>query len=242
MLGEYGNKEQRPKRRESEWVPKTTLGALVKEGKITSLDDIFYHSLRIRESEIVDHLLGKECIFEEILSRSAVQKQGKAGEKTSMKVCVAVGNKNGYIGVGTYSSREMDTALRGAIRNAKMNIIPVRMGQWDGFDNLRNTIACKASGKCGSVVVKLMPAPMGIGIAFSRVERKMLELAGIKDIKVQAFGRTSTTENFAKAILNALYNSSSMYIPDQWNSDVKLIKPSVEFASFLNKIDKVKVK
>jgi len=42
---------------EEEWVPKTKVGRMVKEGKITSLAELFANHLRITEVEIVDYLL-----------------------------------------------------------------------------------------------------------------------------------------------------------------------------------------
>ena len=41
-----------------EWIPVTKLGRLVKDGKVTSVEEIFLFSLPIKEYQIVDHLLG----------------------------------------------------------------------------------------------------------------------------------------------------------------------------------------
>ncbi|HKT22347.1 MAG TPA: hypothetical protein VJR06_07060, partial [Nitrososphaerales archaeon] len=50
---------QRRDRQEEEqvWVPRTKLGQLVSEGKISSLDEIFRSGQRVREAEIVKKLL-----------------------------------------------------------------------------------------------------------------------------------------------------------------------------------------
>ncbi|KAI4291981.1 small subunit ribosomal protein S2e [Pancytospora philotis] len=227
-------KTARPKfRREQEWVPKTRVGRLVKMGKITSIEEIFRSSYRIKEPEIVDHLLGKANLREELIASKSVQKQSKAGQKTSMKACVIIGNCNGYIGIGTHSSREMSVAIKGAIARAKMNMIPVRMGQWDGDSGNKHTVAVRASGKCGSVTVKLIPATMGTGFEVSEVHRKIFELAGLKDIYVKSYGCTKTTENMAKATILALENSSNMFIPSQWEAAPKRINPVVEHAEVL---------
>lgn len=37
-----------------EWIPATKLGRLVREGKFSSITDIFRYSIRIKEPEIVD--------------------------------------------------------------------------------------------------------------------------------------------------------------------------------------------
>lgn len=225
-------------RREQEWIPKTNLGRLVKTGKVTSIDQIFRSSIRIQEPEIVDHLLGKSSLQEELISIKSVQKQSKAGQKTSMKVVAVVGNGSGYIGIGTHSARELSAAIKGATSKAKMAIIPVRMGQWDGVGDLKHTVATQASGKCGSVIVKLVPAPMGTGIEVSDIHRRIFELAGIQDIFVKSYGCTRTTENLGKATIRAFEKSSSMFIPEQWDNTAKILNPLVEHSDILIQLEK----
>ncbi|ORD94984.1 RS23 [Enterospora canceri] len=220
------------------WTPKTRLGLLVKNGHIKSIDEIFKHSLRIQEPEIVDHLLGKDKLQEELLSIKSVQKQSKAGQKTSMKVVAIVGNGTGYIGLGTHSAREMSTSIKGAISKAKMNIFPVRMGQWEGLGTNKHTVACKASGKCGTVIVKVVPAPIGTGNAWSDIQRRIFELAGIQDIFIKSFGCTRTTENLAKATLLALKKSSAMYIPSQWNDSRISENPFIKHSDTIRQLEK----
>jgi hypothetical protein len=53
-------------------------------------------------------------------------------------------------------------------------------------------------GKCGSTVVRLIPAPRGTGIVAAGVPKKLLTMAGIEDCYTQARGATSTLGNFAK--------------------------------------------
>ena len=56
-----------------EWIPKTKVGMLVKEGKITSIDQLFEMNLPIREIEIVDTLLPN--LKHEIVNVNLVQRQ-----------------------------------------------------------------------------------------------------------------------------------------------------------------------
>jgi len=44
---------------EKEWQPVTKLGRLVKAGKIKSMEEIYLHSLPIKEYQIVDYFLPK---------------------------------------------------------------------------------------------------------------------------------------------------------------------------------------
>ena len=47
------------KSEEKEWQPVTKLGRLVKAGKINSMEEIYLHSLPIKEFQIVDNFLPK---------------------------------------------------------------------------------------------------------------------------------------------------------------------------------------
>jgi len=46
-----------PKNDEKEWQPVTKLGRLVKAGKIKSMEEIYLHSLPVKEYQIVDFFL-----------------------------------------------------------------------------------------------------------------------------------------------------------------------------------------
>jgi hypothetical protein len=57
--GRRGPRRGGNKSEEKEWQPVTKLGRLVKAGKITSMEQIYLHSLPIKEYQIVDHFLPK---------------------------------------------------------------------------------------------------------------------------------------------------------------------------------------
>jgi small subunit ribosomal protein S2e len=59
----------------------TKLGRLVKYSLIKSLEEIYTHSIPIKESQIVDELLarGKKELSDEVMKIMSVQKQTKAG-------------------------------------------------------------------------------------------------------------------------------------------------------------------
>ena len=54
------------------------------------------------------------------------------------------------------------------------------------------------TGKCGSVSVRLIPAPRGTGIVAAPVPKKLLNMAGIEDVYTQSVGATATLGNFGK--------------------------------------------
>lgn len=55
--GRRGARRGGAKSEEKEWQPVTKLGRLVKAGKITSMEQIYLHSLPIKEYQIVDWFL-----------------------------------------------------------------------------------------------------------------------------------------------------------------------------------------
>ena len=186
------------------WIPRTSLGRLVKEGRITSIYEIFEQNLTIKEPQIVDFLVPD--LKHEILDVTIVQKQTDAGEMTRFKVLVVIGNEDGLVGLGSGKARQMRFAIEKAIINAKLNVIPVRRGcgSWECSCNRPHSVPFRVQGKEGSVVVELLPAPRGVGLVAGDVAKTVLRLAGIEDVWVRARGETRTTQNFAGAVFNAL--------------------------------------
>uniref|UniRef100_A0A6G1SLH5 Small ribosomal subunit protein uS5 n=1 Tax=Aceria tosichella TaxID=561515 RepID=A0A6G1SLH5_9ACAR len=198
-----------------DWQPVTRLGRLVKEGKIQSLEEIYRMSLPIKEAEIIDHFLGPS-LKDEVLKIMPVQKQTRAGQRTRFKAFVAVGDGNGHVGFGVKCSKEVATAIRGAITLAKLSVVPVRRGYWGNKIGKPHTVPCKVNGKCGSVRVRLIPAPRGTGIVSAPVPKKLLTMAGIEDCYTQASGSTATLGNFAQATYLAIQKTYSYLTPDLW--------------------------
>lgn len=191
-----------------EWEPKTNLGHMVKEGTITDIDEIFEKGLPIMELEIIDALLPD--LEEEVMDVNLVQRMHKSGRKVNFRVIVAVGNKNGYMGLGQGKAKEVGPAIRKAVDNAKFNVIKVRRGcgDWGCVCGREHTVPFKISGKKGSVRVTLIPAPGGVGLAVGDVGKTIMRLAGIDDVWSQTMGQTQTTINFAGAVFDALKNLS----------------------------------
>lgn len=57
--GRRGGRRPGGKSEEKEWQPVTKLGRLVKAGKIKSMEEIYLHSLPVKEYQIVDFFLPK---------------------------------------------------------------------------------------------------------------------------------------------------------------------------------------
>jgi small subunit ribosomal protein S5 len=87
-----------------EWIPKTKLGRLVKDGHINSIEEILSNNYRIREPEIVDALFPD--LRQEVVDVSMVQRQSDSGQQKSFRITVVVGNSEGLLGIGVGKAPE----------------------------------------------------------------------------------------------------------------------------------------
>jgi small subunit ribosomal protein S5 len=83
-------------------------------------------------------------------------------------------------------------------------------GSFDCSCGQPHSIPVRVGGKCGSAEVVLMPAPQGTGLVAGDELKKILRLAGIKDVYSKTFGKTKTTGNLAKACMEALKKTNKI--------------------------------
>jgi len=205
-----------------EWKPRTKLGKLVKTGKIKDIDEALKH--RILEAEIVDSLMK---IKSEILNigqakgkfgggkrrawRQTQRKTAEGNVPTFSCMCV-VGDGEGYVGLGYGRAKETLPARAKALRKAKLNIQKIKRAcaSFDCTCGEPHTVPFVVEGKSGSCRVKLIPAPQGTGLVAGDELKKILKVAGIRDVYSVTKGKIRTTFNLAKACVDALERTKEM--------------------------------
>ena len=204
------------------WIPKTKLGKLVKAGKIKDIDEALKY--KILEPEIIDTLLK---LNSEILNigqakgkfgggkrrawRQTQKKTAEGNVPTFSCMCV-VGNRDGYVGLGYGRAKETLPAREKALRKAKLNIMKIKRGcaSFDCVCEEAHTVPFIVKGKTGSCKVKLIPAAQGTGLVIGDECKKILKLAGIKDVYSVTNGKIRTTINLSKACVDALKKTTEM--------------------------------
>ncbi|HNT60409.1 MAG TPA: 30S ribosomal protein S5 [Candidatus Bilamarchaeaceae archaeon] len=186
------------------WTPRTSIGKRVKAGEISNIDQILDDGIKILEPEIVDVLLPE--LEAETLSITPTQRSTDSGRKMQFRAVLVMGDKKGHVGIGVGKSEEVKPALEYAMRDARKNMVRVRMGcgSWECKCGTAHSVPQRLAGKYGATTITLKPAPKGLGIAANTVVRKVLSIAGLRDVWSSALGSTSNVYNTAMATVEAL--------------------------------------
>jgi len=205
------------------WTPKTRLGKLVKEGKVKDIDTVL-EKHKILEAEIVDSLIsaksdllaigqakgkfggGKRRVWRQ------TQKKTAEGNVPTFACLAVVGDEAGHVGLGYGKAKETLPGRTKAIRDAKLKVFKIRRacGSFDCSCGQEHSIPFKVEGRCGSLRIILTPAPQGTGLVVGNEVKKILRLAGIRDVYGKTFGQTRSTINLAKACIDALRQTTAI--------------------------------
>jgi len=244
------NNNRRPRKSPNEpvfdkeaWKPKTSIGKKVKSGEISKIDELLDNGIKILEPEIVDALLpnlktellligqskgkfggGQRRVFRQ------TQKKTKEGNKPKFATYAVVGNNNGYVGIGYGKSKETVPAREKAIRNAKLNIIKIKRGcgSWQCSCGKPHSIPFNVEAKCGSSIIKIMPAPKGKGLCIEKECQKILNMAGIKDVWSKTKGQTKVKTNLVAACFDALKQLSSTRVQQRYYKSLNIVEGAIE--------------
>lgn len=117
------------------------------------------------------------------------------GKRMRFRACVAVGNKNGKVGIGLAKGADVTMAVNKAVSKAKKNFIEVPL--------YNDSIPHDLNFKYGAAKILIKPARKGRGIIAGGAARIVFELAGVKNITSKILG-TSNKVNNVKCLIKAL--------------------------------------
>ena len=132
---------------------------------------------------------------EELVTLNRVSKTVKGGRIARFAAIMVVGDGNGHVGYGLGKAAEVPEAIRKGIEDAKKNMIEVSLKG--------TTIPHEVLGIYGAGKVLLKPAAQGTGVIAGGVVRKVLELAGISNIRAKSL-RSNNPANVVKATIDGL--------------------------------------
>ena len=132
---------------------------------------------------------------ERLVVVNRVSKTVKGGRIARFAALMVVGDGNGHVGYGLGKAAEVPEAIRKGIEDAKKNMIEVSMKD--------TTIPHEVLGEFGAGRVLLKPAAPGTGIIAGKTVRAVVELAGVKNIRVKSL-RSNNPTNVIKATFEGL--------------------------------------
>ena len=135
---------------------------------------------------------------EQVVAIKRVTKVVKGGRNMRFAALVVVGDKNGHVGAGIGKAAEIPEAIRKGKEDAFKSLVEVPI-------NENGSIPHDWTGVFGSASVLLKTSPEGTGIIAGGPARKVLELAGYKNIRTKSLG-SNNKQNVVLATINGLTN------------------------------------
>ena len=130
---------------------------------------------------------------EEVIQIDRVTRVVKGGRRLRFRATVVIGNKKGKVGMGIGKSVEVQGAIKKAVAQAKKSLIEVPI--------VGETIPHRIDVKFKSAKMIIMPGCPGTGIIAGGPLRKILELAGVKDVLSKVLGCKNRLSNSQAAIM-----------------------------------------
>ncbi len=130
---------------------------------------------------------------EEVIQIDRVTRVVKGGRRLRFRATVVIGNHKGKVGVGIGKSTEVQGAIKKGIAQAKKALVTVPM--------VGQTIPHRVDMKFKSARMIIMPARPGTGIIAGGPLRKVIELAGIKDVLSKCLGSKNRLNNSQAAAM-----------------------------------------
>lgn len=132
---------------------------------------------------------------EELLAVDRVTRVTSGGRQLRFRAVMVVGDGKGKVGLGTGKSWEVVDAIAKAVHDAKKNMVTVKIEN--------GSVPYNIDAKFKSAKVMVHQASEGTGIIAGGSVRKVLAVAGFKDVLAKRYGSTNLINN-ARATLKAL--------------------------------------
>jgi small subunit ribosomal protein S5 len=133
---------------------------------------------------------------EEVLHIGRVTRVVKGGRRLRFRVTVAIGDRRGRVGIGIGKAAEVINGIKKAVTKAKKNLIKVPITKDD-------TIPHQVNIKYKAAHLLIMPASPGTGVIAGGALRKILHLAGVKNVLSKDLGSRNALVT-AQASIKAL--------------------------------------
>jgi small subunit ribosomal protein S5 len=134
-------------------------------------------------------------LFEKVVKINRVNKVVKGGKRLAFRVFVVCGNKKGKVAFAVAKAKEVPSAIKKALEQAKKNFISIHL--------YKDTIPHEVYGKAGASIVIIRPAKQGTGVIAGGSLRVILEMLGVKNVVGKAIGSRNPI-NLALASIDAL--------------------------------------
>ena len=117
------------------------------------------------------------------------------GKRMRFRACIAIGDRQGRVGVGLAKGQDVSMAINKAVNQAKKDIVTVPF--------IKETLPFAIEEKFKAARILLKPAQIGKGIVAGGAMRIVLELAGVPNVVAKMRGANNKINN-VKAVMNAL--------------------------------------
>lgn len=133
---------------------------------------------------------------QKMISIRRVARVMAGGRRFNFSVCIAIGDKQGRVGVGLGKAADTQLAIEKATRSAKRHMITLVLTKNRSIDHNVHAKYCAS-------VVEIRPSP-GRGLVAGSSVRSVLELAGVTDVTGKLLSRSKNPINNARAAIEAL--------------------------------------